>query len=192
MESWRRTGGARPRRRAATARGAARRAGDGVEPAGRARGRGGERRRREAQLGGPATASSRLGGDAFAARHAGSGEAEGGGHTKRNLPSRSRSPPLLAPPPRRAEGRAAISIWQAEQRRGGGDPGMNVITSIATIPTYKPAERIRFFNDFAQLIGDERAQTARALWDRPLKTVYISDCGELKVTKPSLSPPSLP
>jgi len=70
--------------------------------------------------------------------------------------------------------------------------GMDVITSIATIPTYKPAERIRFFNDFAQLIGDERAQTARALWDRPLKTVYISDCGELKVTKQSLSPPSLP
>lgn len=70
--------------------------------------------------------------------------------------------------------------------------GMDVITSIATIPTYKPAERIRFFNEFAQLIGDERAQTARAMWDRPLKTVYISDCGELKVTKPSLSPPSLP
>ncbi|XP_062191469.1 peptidyl-prolyl cis-trans isomerase CYP28, chloroplastic [Phragmites australis] len=70
--------------------------------------------------------------------------------------------------------------------------GMDVITSIATIPTYKPAERIRFFNDVAQLIGDERAQTARALWNRPLKTVYISDCGELKVTKQSLSPPSLP
>ncbi|XP_010234554.1 peptidyl-prolyl cis-trans isomerase CYP28, chloroplastic isoform X2 [Brachypodium distachyon] len=70
--------------------------------------------------------------------------------------------------------------------------GMDVITSIATIPTYKPAERIRFFNEFAQLIGDERAQTARAMWDRPQKTVYISNCGELKVTKPSLSPPSLP
>ncbi|CAO2201313.1 unnamed protein product [Urochloa humidicola] len=70
--------------------------------------------------------------------------------------------------------------------------GMDVITSIATIPTYKPAERIRLFNNFAQLIGDERAQTARAMWDRPLKTVYISDCGELKVTKESLSPPSLP
>ncbi|KAL6599164.1 hypothetical protein ACP70R_046028 [Stipagrostis hirtigluma subsp. patula] len=70
--------------------------------------------------------------------------------------------------------------------------GMDVITSIAAIPTYKPAERIRFFNYFAQLIGDERAQTARALWNLPLKTVYISDCGELKVTKQSLSPPSLP
>ncbi|VAI79033.1 unnamed protein product [Triticum turgidum subsp. durum] len=70
--------------------------------------------------------------------------------------------------------------------------GMDVITSIATIPTYKPGERIQFFNDFAQLIGDERAQSARAMWDRPQKTVYISGCGELKVTKPSLSPPSLP
>jgi hypothetical protein len=70
--------------------------------------------------------------------------------------------------------------------------GMDVITSIATIPTYKPAERIRLFNGFAQLIGDGRAQTARAMWDRPLKTVYISNCGELTVTKPSLSPPSLP
>jgi peptidyl-prolyl cis-trans isomerase B (cyclophilin B) len=71
-------------------------------------------------------------------------------------------------------------------------PGMDVITSIAAIPTYKPAERIRLFNDFAQLIGDERAQTARAMWNRPLKTVYISDCGELEVTKQPLSPPSLP
>ncbi|VAI90944.1 unnamed protein product [Triticum turgidum subsp. durum] len=70
--------------------------------------------------------------------------------------------------------------------------GMDVISSIATIPTYKPGERIQFFNDFAQLIGDERAQSARAMWDRPQKTVYISGCGELKVTKPSLSPPSLP
>ncbi|TVU42406.1 hypothetical protein EJB05_08809, partial [Eragrostis curvula] len=70
--------------------------------------------------------------------------------------------------------------------------GMDVITGIAAIPTYKPAERIRLFNDFAQLIGDERAQTARAMWNRPLKTVYIGDCGELKVTKQSLSPPSLP
>ncbi|XP_073003744.1 peptidyl-prolyl cis-trans isomerase CYP28, chloroplastic [Typha latifolia] len=66
--------------------------------------------------------------------------------------------------------------------------GMDVVTSIASIPTYKPAERIRQFNDFAEFLGDERAQTARAMWDRPLKTVYISDCGELKVTNPSLSP----
>ncbi|XP_010244784.1 PREDICTED: peptidyl-prolyl cis-trans isomerase CYP28, chloroplastic [Nelumbo nucifera] len=69
--------------------------------------------------------------------------------------------------------------------------GLDVITAIAAVPIYKPSERIRQLNDFAELLGDERAQNARAIWNRPLKTVYISDCGELKVAKPSLSP-SLP
>ncbi|KAJ0235799.1 Peptidyl-prolyl cis-trans isomerase CYP28 [Hirschfeldia incana] len=69
--------------------------------------------------------------------------------------------------------------------------GLDVVTSIAAVPTFKPSEKIRQFNDFAEFLGDERAQNARSLWNRPLKTVYISDCGELKVTKPSLSP-SLP
>ncbi|XP_077222756.1 cyclophilin-like peptidyl-prolyl cis-trans isomerase family protein [Tasmannia lanceolata] len=66
--------------------------------------------------------------------------------------------------------------------------GLDVVTTIATIPTYKPGERIRQFNDLAEFLGDERAQNARTIWDQPLKTVYISDCGELKVAKPSLSP----
>ncbi|KAF8393092.1 hypothetical protein HHK36_021333 [Tetracentron sinense] len=69
--------------------------------------------------------------------------------------------------------------------------GLDVVTAIASIPTYKPSERIRQFNDLAEFFGDERAQNARAIWNRPLKTVYISDCGELKVAKPLL-PPSLP
>lgn len=68
---------------------------------------------------------------------------------------------------------------------------MDVVTAIAAIPTYKPGEKIRLFNDFAEFIGDERAQTARTMWNRPLKTVYISNSGELNVAKPSLSP-SLP
>lgn len=70
--------------------------------------------------------------------------------------------------------------------------GLDVVTAIASIPTYKPAERIRQLNDLAEFLGDDRAPIARATWNKPLKTVYISDCGELKVTKPSLSPPSLP
>ncbi|MQL77715.1 hypothetical protein Taro_010121 [Colocasia esculenta] len=49
--------------------------------------------------------------------------------------------------------------------------GLDVVTSIATTPTYKPAERIRQFNDFAVFLGDERAQMARASWDRPLRTL---------------------
>lgn len=66
--------------------------------------------------------------------------------------------------------------------------GLDVVTTIASIPTYKPSERIRQFNDLAEFFGDERAQNARSIWNRPLKTVYISDCGELKVAKPLLSP----
>lgn len=72
--------------------------------------------------------------------------------------------------------------------------GMDVVTAIAAVPTYKPAERIRQFNDFAEFIGDERAQNARNLWNRPIKSLFISSCGELRVAKPSLAPiaPSLP
>ncbi|PPR87482.1 hypothetical protein GOBAR_AA33211 [Gossypium barbadense] len=66
--------------------------------------------------------------------------------------------------------------------------GLDVVTAIASIPTYKPSERIRQLNDLAEFFGDERAQKGRSLWNRPLKTVYISDCGELQVTKPSMSP----
>ncbi|KAG4946931.1 hypothetical protein JHK82_042999 [Glycine max] len=74
---------------------------------------------------------------------------------------------------------------------GSANDGLDVITAIASIPTYQPSERIRQFNDLARFFGDERAQNARNIWNRPLTSVYISDCGELKVTKPSLTP-SLP
>ncbi|KAE8651541.1 hypothetical protein Csa_019473 [Cucumis sativus] len=66
--------------------------------------------------------------------------------------------------------------------------GLDVVAAISSTPTYKPSERIRQFNDLAKFLGDERAQNARTIWNRPLQTVYISDCGELKVAKPSLSP----
>ncbi|KAL4564099.1 hypothetical protein LXL04_028151 [Taraxacum kok-saghyz] len=69
--------------------------------------------------------------------------------------------------------------------------GMDVVANISAIPTYKPGESIRQYNDLAEFLGDGRAKSARAIWDRPQKTLYISNCGELKVTKPTLSP-SLP
>ncbi|KMT03602.1 hypothetical protein BVRB_8g192750 [Beta vulgaris subsp. vulgaris] len=69
--------------------------------------------------------------------------------------------------------------------------GMDVVRAIAAAPTYQPAEKIRQLNDLAGKLGDERAQIARTFWNRPLKSIYISDCGELKVAKPSLTP-SLP
>lgn len=66
--------------------------------------------------------------------------------------------------------------------------GLDVVTSIAAIPTYKPGERIRQYNELAEFFGDERAKNARAIWNRPLQTVYISDCGVLNVAKTTLSP----
>ncbi|KAL8127953.1 peptidyl-prolyl cis-trans isomerase CYP28, chloroplastic [Apium graveolens] len=66
--------------------------------------------------------------------------------------------------------------------------GLDVVTSIAAIPTYKPGERIRQYNELAEFFGDERAKNARAIWNKPLQTVYISDCGVLKVAKTTLSP----
>ncbi|XXG51978.1 hypothetical protein AAC387_Pa03g0415 [Persea americana] len=59
--------------------------------------------------------------------------------------------------------------------------GLDVVATIAAIPTYKPAERIRQFNDFAKFLGDDRAQIARAIWDKPLKTVYIGDCDAVRL-----------
>ncbi|CAA3027386.1 peptidyl-prolyl cis-trans isomerase CYP28, chloroplastic [Olea europaea subsp. europaea] len=52
--------------------------------------------------------------------------------------------------------------------------GLDVVSTIASIPTYKPSERIRQYNDFAEFIGDGRAKNARAIWNRPLETVYVS------------------
>ncbi|GAA0148799.1 hypothetical protein Leryth_007382 [Lithospermum erythrorhizon] len=66
--------------------------------------------------------------------------------------------------------------------------GLDIVTSVASVPTFKPSDNIRQYNDFAEFLGDGRAKTARAIWNKPLKTLYISDCGELKVAKPTLSP----
>ncbi|KAI5071402.1 hypothetical protein GOP47_0013653 [Adiantum capillus-veneris] len=57
--------------------------------------------------------------------------------------------------------------------------GLDVVLISASVPTYKPSERIRQFNEFASFLGDERASNARSIWNRPLKALYISDCGEL-------------
>ncbi|KAG6772294.1 hypothetical protein POTOM_023697 [Populus tomentosa] len=88
-------------------------------------------------------------------------------------------------------GRTRGAPTAASATSKGSAGRLDVVTSIASIPTYKPSDRIRQFNDLAEFLGDERAQNARTIWNKPLKTVYISDCGELKVAKPSLTP-SLP
>lgn len=57
--------------------------------------------------------------------------------------------------------------------------GMDIISAIASIPSYKPSEKIRQFNDFAEFLGDDRASKGRSFWNRPLKAVVIRDCGVL-------------
>lgn len=69
--------------------------------------------------------------------------------------------------------------------------GMDVVAAVSTVPTYKPSDRIQQFNSFAQLLGDDRAASARANWDKPLKSVVIKKCGLLNVARPHI-PPSLP
>lgn len=59
--------------------------------------------------------------------------------------------------------------------------GMEVVAAVSTVPTYKPSGRIQQFNSFAQLLGDDRAASARANWDKPLKSVVIKKCGLLNL-----------
>eukprot|EP00271_Cylindrocystis_brebissonii_P012831 TRINITY_DN32339_c0_g1_i1.p1 TRINITY_DN32339_c0_g1~~TRINITY_DN32339_c0_g1_i1.p1 ORF type:complete len:431 (+),score=24.69 TRINITY_DN32339_c0_g1_i1:178-1470(+) len=57
--------------------------------------------------------------------------------------------------------------------------GMDVVSAIASVPTYKPSDNIKSFNMFAQFLGDDRASKGRTFWNRPLKPIVISDCGVL-------------
>lgn len=54
---------------------------------------------------------------------------------------------------------------------------MDVVAAIAAVPAFVPSERIRQFNGFAELLGDERAAKGRATWFRPLRAIVIDDCG---------------
>ncbi|CAI5473917.1 unnamed protein product [Closterium sp. Yama58-4] len=58
--------------------------------------------------------------------------------------------------------------------------GMEVVAAVAAVPTFQPSERIRQFNDFAALLGDDRAAKGRGTWNRPLKAIVIQDCGLLE------------
>ncbi|KAH9535822.1 hypothetical protein CY35_17G073600 [Sphagnum magellanicum] len=61
--------------------------------------------------------------------------------------------------------------------------GMDVVSAVSTVPTYKPSSRIRQFNNFAELLGDDRAANARSLWNKPLKAIVIKSCGVLDIAR---------
>lgn len=62
---------------------------------------------------------------------------------------------------------------------GKVENGLDVVSAISSVPTFQPAGNLKAYNAFASLIGDERADKARALWGKPLKAVVIMSSGVL-------------
>ena len=57
--------------------------------------------------------------------------------------------------------------------------GIDTVAAVASVPTYSVDKRIQWVNQFASMIGDERAAKARARWTKPQKPVVITGCGLL-------------
>ena len=57
--------------------------------------------------------------------------------------------------------------------------GIDTVAAVASVPTFQVDKRIQWMNQFASLIGDERAAKARARWTKPQKPVVITACGIL-------------
>jgi len=52
--------------------------------------------------------------------------------------------------------------------------GFNTLAKIAEVRTYKPSSRVQAFNEFAIVIGDERASEARKQWGKPIIPLVIT------------------
>ena len=55
--------------------------------------------------------------------------------------------------------------------------GLDVLPSIAAVPTFQPFGNSKTFNQLGQLLGDERASKTQAKWGKPLKAVVITGSG---------------
>jgi peptidyl-prolyl cis-trans isomerase B (cyclophilin B) len=62
---------------------------------------------------------------------------------------------------------------------GRVEQGLATITTVANVPTFRPPQRVAVMNDLASAFGDGRAQSARAVWSKPLAPVVIVACGTL-------------
>ena len=54
-----------------------------------------------------------------------------------------------------------------------------MLSEIGGVPTFYPADTLRAYNDFARVLGDDRANKTRAKWGRPLKAVVFVEGGVL-------------
>ena len=57
--------------------------------------------------------------------------------------------------------------------------GMDVVTAVASVPTFKPSSNSRAWNQVAEWLKDERAEKARAVWNKPTKAIVITGGGVL-------------
>ena len=57
--------------------------------------------------------------------------------------------------------------------------GMGAVGAAAAVPTFKPSENSRVWNQVAAFVGDERAAKARTAWDKPTQAIAITSCGRL-------------
>ncbi|KAK9864152.1 hypothetical protein WJX84_012172 [Apatococcus fuscideae] len=55
--------------------------------------------------------------------------------------------------------------------------GLDTVSAVARVPTFKPSERIRFYNSVARFLGDGRAEQAQRQWGKPLQPVLITGSG---------------
>ncbi len=55
--------------------------------------------------------------------------------------------------------------------------GLDTVATVARVPTFKPSERIRFYNSVAKFLGDGRAERVQRQWGKPLQAVLITDSG---------------
>ncbi|KAK9811475.1 hypothetical protein WJX72_004540 [[Myrmecia] bisecta] len=59
--------------------------------------------------------------------------------------------------------------------------GLDTVSRVAAVPTFKPSGKLIAFNQLASLIGDDRAARSRSSWGKPLKAVVITNSGLLPV-----------
>lgn len=57
--------------------------------------------------------------------------------------------------------------------------GMDVVTAIAAVPTFKPSSNARAWNQVAEWLHDDRAEKARAVWSKPTKAIVITGGGRV-------------
>jgi len=55
--------------------------------------------------------------------------------------------------------------------------GLDVVSHVASTPTFQPSDTARAYNALANFVGDSRASKARAAWSKPTRALVITATG---------------